>query len=319
MSNTASSGPSGLVFNIQRYSIHDGPGIRTAVFLKGCPLRCEWCCNPESQDARPQLAFIADKCIDCGRCIALCPHGAVTGEPGGPVTDWAVCARECLAAELDAFPCAAKCFGKARDRIGVRMGIEEVMAEVMKDARIYAESGGGLTVSGGEPLAQARFVAALVRAAKGEWLHVAIETCGHAPWKAFEEVLEFVDFVFLDIKFLDDERHRKFTGQGNALILENAGRIDDFMRRKGGTVVVRTPVVPGIVEPRDVEQIGSFIRARMPGTAAFELMPYHRLGRGKYRDIGREYSLAGASPPSEEEMRPFREAVAAKDLAASYA
>lgn len=313
-----SAEPLGLVFNLQRYSLHDGPGIRTTVFLKGCPLRCSWCCNPESQEARPELAYFEEKCIGCGRCVGLCPYGAISVTPQGLRTNWSVCARECYAAGLDAFPCTTKCYGKARDTLGRLMSVDEVMQEVMKDSQVYKESGGGLTLSGGEPMNQPAFALELTRAAKDNWLDVAMESCGFAPWQSFEEVLEFVDIFFLDIKYFDSNKHRKNTGQGNELILENAPRIADFMSKKGGTLVVRTPIVPGLIDPEDIDQIARFVREKMPGVKTYELMPYHRLGRGKYGDIGRDYALNDLLPPSVAQMEPFREVVAKYELTHIY-
>jgi len=308
---------SGRVFDIQRWSLHDGPGIRTNVFLKGCPLRCAWCSNPESQEQHTELAYFVDKCIGCGRCVELCPHGAISMTSDGMHTDRNVCAAKCYVASSP-FPCLARCYGGGRKAIGPMMAVEEVLREVLKDRLIYEESGGGITFTGGEPMSQFSFLMALARASKDAWLHVAIETCGFAPWKNYEAILEFVDFVFLDIKHLDGKRHKELTGQGNDLILENAPRIAEYMRQKRGTVVVRTPVIPGVTDADAIAGIADFVCRQMPGVSTYELMPYHRLGRGKYRDIGRVYELADLQPLKAADMQPLREVVTSHGLSLDY-
>lgn len=318
MSSFESLEPRGRVFDIQRWSLHDGPGIRTIVFLKGCPLACEWCCNPESQGINPELAYFVDKCIACKRCMSLCPYGAITHTDGVFHTDRIICERNCYRATTGAFVCTAKCYSSARKVIGTPMTVDEVLHEVMKDQGIYEESGGGITVSGGEPMNQVSFVRELLRSSKENYLRTAMETCGFAPWASYQAVLEFVDFMILDIKYLNSELHRQYTGQPNDLILQNAPLIAEYMRQKGGTVIVRTPIVPGMIDPEEVGRIADFVRTRMPGVATLQLMPYHRLGRGKYRDIGRDYELPEIQPPNEEQLRPFREQVASRGLALSY-
>jgi pyruvate formate lyase activating enzyme len=202
--------------------------------------------------------------------------------------------------------------------MGKEMSVGEVMREVMKDSQVYEESDGGVTLSGGEPLMQPDFALGLAKEAKENWLNVAIESCGFAPWESYEAILEFVDLVFLDIKYFDKGKHKEYTGQDNAPILENAPRIADFMRKKGGTLVVRTPIVPGLIDPEDINQIARFVRDEMPGVKALELMPYHRLGRGKYGDIGRDYSLNDLLPPSEAQIAPFRAVVEKSGLAHAF-
>lgn len=304
----------GLVFNIQRYSLHDGPGIRTTVFLKGCPLACIWCCNPESQNAWPELAYLKDKCIGCLRCVELCPYKAIDATPDGLETDWSICERECHRNGSYPFPCMLKCYGKARDIMGRLMTVDEVMGEIMKDAEAYRESGGGLTVSGGEPMSQVPFLKSLFSSAKENYLNIAMETCGFASWRSYEAVLGYIDYLYLDIKYFDDGMHRRNTGRSNELILKNAPRMADLFRKKGGVLVVRTPIIPGLSDPGDLAAIADFVRGEMSGVTTLELMPYHRLGRGKYGDIGREYSLEAVRPPNDQEMKPFQDIVASRGL-----
>lgn len=308
----------GRVFDIQRWSLQDGPGIRTTVFLKGCSLACEWCANPESWLGAPEMAYFTDKCIGAGRCAALCPFGAITMENDRPSTDWGVCRSKCYGKVDAPYPCTKKCYSQARRTIGQHMTAAEVMQEVLKDKGIYDESGGGMTVSGGEPLYQSVFLAELLRQAKGRGLNTAVETCGFASWKAYEQALEHTDLVFLDLKQFDSTRHKELTGQRNELIFANAFRIADFMRRKGGRMITRLPVVPGRTDTlENVTAVAEFVRT-LPGVETLELMAYHRLGRGKYKDIGKAYPLEDVAPPTKEEMRPLLDAVASRGLSGRW-
>jgi pyruvate formate lyase activating enzyme len=307
---------SGRVFDIQRWSLHDGPGIRTNVFLKGCPLRCVWCCNPESQEGHPELAYFIDKCIRCGRCVGLCPHGAIDANSNAMRTDRTICAEHCY--KDGSFPCLGRCYSGARKLIGSKMTVQDVLREVMKDALIYEQSGGGVTFSGGEPMYQFAFLKALAQASKESWLHVAMETCGYASWKKYQQVLEFVDFVFMDIKLMDRRRHEELTGRSNKTIIENAVRVADYMRRKQGVMVVRTPVIPGVTDAAAIASIAAFVRDRLPGVATYELMPYHRLGRGKYQDVGRDYPLAEVQPVKVGDLQPLVDVVTSYGLSSTY-
>ena len=319
MGTVDSSTVLGRVFDVQRWSLHDGPGIRTAVFLKGCPLRCSWCCNPESQAPYPEMAYFRSRCIGCGRCVDLCPHGAISLKDDGLATEWAICRQQCFGVSEPPYPCTSKCYAGARKMIGVAMTVEKVLTEVLKDTLIYQESGGGLTVTGGEPLNQFRFVQALLREAKANWLHTAMETCGDAPWQSYQAILDDIDFLLLDLKVFDPIRHESLTGQGNRLIFENATRLADYMQRKGGRLVVRIPIVPGLTDdPKNVASIADFVRERMSGVDTIELMPYHRLGRGKYADIGLTYHLADIDPPTEGQMAPLSEVLTARGFSLTY-
>jgi len=296
---------SGTVFNIQRYSIHDGAGIRTLVFLKGCPLRCLWCSNPESQRGAPQLGYIESRCVgtkDCSSpCVTACPVDAIRlNDTGKAVVDrdrCDVCGK-----------CAEACGKGALKVVGRAMTVAEVMAEVEKDRPFYRRSGGGVTVGGGEPLAQYQFAAELLEAARQSYIHTAMETCGHAPWPHLSAVLEHVDLLQFDIKHMGPVRHRDLTGQSNELILDNLSKVRSAMSPRD--VIIRIPVVPGCNDSD--ENIRSTVKfAAGLGFKNVELVPYHRLGMSKYAQYGMVNPLAGCEPPSDVDLAHLREVVSA--------
>jgi pyruvate formate lyase activating enzyme len=280
----------GWVFDVQRFSTHDGPGIRTTVFLKGCGLRCLWCHNPESWAGGPQIQIYGELCIACGRCIEVCEPKARSMDDGRVDYDRDRC-KQCGA-------CAEACPAEAVKMSGRRMTVQEVLDEVLRDRPFYESSNGGVTLSGGEPLLQPEFSAAVLERCLSEGLHTAIETAAHVPWSAFEKVLPFVKFVFLDVKLIDGPRHRDATGRDNDLILENA-------RRLGACpvpVVVRMPVIPGINDsPEDVREVARFAKS-LPNVQALELMRFHALGTRKARSLGYNDWAAGRKAPSAESM-----------------
>ncbi len=264
----------GVVFDVQRYSVHDGPGLRTNVFLKGCPLRCQWCANPESQNSQPEPALSTDKCINCGQFEEACP--ICWANYNG--SDWTTEQR----AEFEAR--AAVCPTGAIHWIGERRTAGDVLREVLRDTPFY-QDGGGVTLTGGEPTAQPAMAEALLRLAKAEGITTAMETCGHVPWEVLERLLAHLDHVLFDIKHLDSETHRAFTGLGNELILSN------FRRLVAGSapVTVRVPLIPGFNASADsVRAIAEFV-LELKGTTQVDLLPYHTLGKSKYRTLGREY------------------------------
>jgi len=298
----------GLVFDIQRWSIHDGPGVRTVVFLKGCPLHCIWCCNPESQSVRNELVFFKDKCIGCHRCKKNCPFEAVTIENGKQVYNREICKVNCFDKGLNLFPCTKECYAKAIRPVAEVKTVDDVMKEVEKDSGIYKESNvGGLTIGGGEMSMQPQFSLSLLKRAKESGITTAIETCGFANWVTFEAFLTFVDYIYCDIKFFDSKRHEELTGQKNNLILKNAVRMSRFAKDNGKYFTIRIPLIPGISEFDDFKKILDFVKKECADITAVEIMPYHRLGRGKYLDLGRDYSLMDLMPFTEEELKPFRE------------
>jgi pyruvate formate lyase activating enzyme len=300
----------GTVFDIQRYSIHDGPGIRTTVFLKGCPLSCAWCHNPEGQSREPELIFRENRCGRCGACLTACKHGAISwdgneggpgvtpergqrGEargPGAPITDRTRCVR--------CGECTKMCFSGARELAGREMSVEQVMSEVERDVPFYEESGGGVTLSGGEPLAQAGFAAELLAASKDRGIHTALDTCGFAEWDTMDRVRRHVDLFLYDLKLMDDSRHRELAGVSNAGIIRNLSEL----ARRGHNIILRLPVIPSFNDDYEsIRQIGA-LAATLPHLISVDVLPYHKIGIEKYRRLSRRYSLAGLPPPPEERM-----------------
>jgi pyruvate formate lyase activating enzyme len=274
-----------LIFDIQRFSIHDGPGIRTTVFVKGCPLGCQWCHNPESRRGERQLAFYKTKCIGCGKCVNACPNGAISsGDVRVDRTKCVICGA-----------CADVCPGEALQIIGRMATVEEVLAVVMRDLPFYKTSGGGITISGGEPMHQHEFTTCLLKASRESELHTAIETSGLTSWERLSSVAPLVDMFLYDIKVIDPAKHRTFCGADNAPILENARRLS----AGGANILFRTPIVPGCNDgDDDIVRLGEFILS-LPGKQRLELMPYHRIGSGKYEALGMEYPLQDVQAPDD--------------------
>ena len=279
---------SGVIFNIQRWSIHDGPGVRTLVFFKGCPLECRWCCNPESQAGVTEILIRADECTNCGRCLPVCPEGIARTASEGGFADRGLC--------LACGRCIEACPTGARAFTGQRVTLNHVLSIVRRDAAFYRASGGGVTLSGGEPLAQPEFAGALVDGCRALGIGVVIETCGCFDWTRGREIIEKAEQVFLDLKHMDPAQHQRLTGVGNELILKNAVRIAETKT----PLIIRIPVIPTLNDSlENISNTAGFVHQLLPSALDIELMPYHRLGLNKYAALGREYELASIDPPDE--------------------
>lgn len=271
-----------LVFNIQKYAIHDGEGIRTTVFFKGCPLSCRWCHNPESQRWQRELMFHRDRCTGCGSCAAVCPEGAAQSGEG------------CAGCGI----CAGACVHGARELVGREYPLEELVRELEKDRMFYEQSGGGITLSGGEALAQDMdYMEELARRLCGRGYSVDFDTCGHVPYSHFQRVLPYADAFLYDLKLLDPADHRRYTGEDNRLILENLRRLS----ADGGKINLRLPLIKGVnASDAYIRQITAFLKAENIRVYRVNLLKYHETGRGKYEKLGKIYDQAGMAPPEDQ-------------------
>jgi len=279
----------GLVFDIRRYCVHDGPGIRTTVFFKGCPLSCWWCHNPEGRSPSPSLMLFPGRCLQCRECIAVCPHNAIVEVNGSLETN-----SQCEACGS----CVPACAANARQLVGRWMTVEEVIQQIEKDVVFYDESFGGVTFSGGEPLYQPAFLLSLLDACAERHLHTVVETCGYANRELLLTLGRKVDVFFYDLKILDPDKHRKYVGVPNDVIVGNL----EALAQQGNSVVVRIPVIPGINDdPGEIQRVARLLKRSELHDV--HLLPYHRAGTGKYARLQMPYRLSDVEVPSSESVQ----------------
>lgn len=280
-----------MIFNIQKCSIHDGNGLRTLVFFKGCPLRCQWCANPESLLYSPEIMEMQSKCIGCMACVNICPRSAVTMQADGPRIDRDLC--------VNCFKCTDRCYAASKHPVGKNYEIEELYRIIERDREFYAIKGGGVTFSGGEPLTHPKYLTEIAKACHERCIDVALESCGAGNYDEFRHALPYINSMFLDIKHINSETHKALTGSGNELILYNIKQI----AKADINITIRTPIIPGLNDSfENLTGIAEFL-CTIPEIKEYELLAYHQLGAGKYKALGREYPLKGLHPPSDEKMR----------------
>ena len=276
----------GKICNIQPFSIHDGPGIRTVIFMKGCNLRCFWCHNPESQDSKKTVAFYPHKCIGCGECVNICPNGK-EGVTARFTENCSLCGK-----------CAEECFSEAIEIIGEEFSADKLMHTIIKDKNLFITSGGGITFSGGEPLLQPDFVAEAMKRCKAEGIHTAIESAVCVPWKNIEKILPYCDYFICDLKSADTDKHKNATGAGNEKIIENLKRLSQTGKLKE----VKTPIIPHFNDTKEeIIKIRDIIRS-LDGDVKHTLLPFHNICESKYASQGRVFKAAGLEEPSKEKM-----------------
>ena len=283
-------GKTGIIFDIKKYAIHDGPGIRTTVFLKGCPLSCPWCHNPEGLSIKPQVVYNREKCIGCGECVTACPENALSLSPQGVETDFARCRHHGT--------CVLICPAEARESAGETISVENLVNIIAKDVPFYDESGGGVTFSGGEPLFQPEFLMAVLDACAILHIHRAVDTTGYTDSDTITAVAERSDLFLFDLKLMDPEKHKCYTGVSNRKILANLERIAGMDL----DIIIRMPLLPGINDDdENIDKTGRFIAA-LPGVRKIDILPYHDFQKTKYSKFAIPYRAEAIASPSNQQV-----------------
>ena len=296
----------GVIFNTQHYSIHDGPGIRTTVFLKGCPLRCVWCQNPESQASLPEIFFNRETCTGCGKCVQVCPRGAIEIVEGHSRTNRKLCSSS--------GKCAEACPNEARSLMGRYVSVAEVFKEVSGDSIFYQRSSGGVTLSGSDPVDQPEFTISVLKMCKNAGIHTALDTSGYAKWEILRQILEYVDLVLYDFKQMDPLEYKKHTGVSNGLILDNAKRIYQELHIP---MLARVPLVPGHNDSgENIKATAKFVTTELRMDVKVHLLPYHRLGEAKYERLECVGHSVSIQPPSDNHVLKLKELVESLGLIA---
>jgi pyruvate formate lyase activating enzyme len=293
---------SGTIFDIKRYAINDGPGIRTAVFLKGCPLKCWWCHNPEGQFSQPQLMFRENRCKLGRACEEVCPQGAIRWEDGS-ITDWNKC-DQCG-------KCAEVCLAGGREMVGRNITVAQLMSEIERDVPFYDQSGGGVTFTGGEPMLQTEFLKETLLACKKQLIHTVVDTSGHTAWGNLISVAPLVDLFLYDVKLMDETRHILYTQVSNKLILNNLVALAEA----GAHILVRIPLIPGVNDDdENIEQCAAYLE-NIRGLIGAEVMPYHEIGIAKYQALGMKYKLETIHPPTDQEVESVEQRLSKRGVA----
>jgi pyruvate formate lyase activating enzyme len=293
----------GVIFNVQRYSTEDGPGIRTTVFIKGCPMYCPWCHNPEGLDSHPELMWYDVRCIAARECLEVCPQDALTLTPEGMVIDRERC-NGCG-------DCEEACPAAALEVIGKERTAADVAAEALRDRVFYEKSGGGVTLSGGEPALQDDFSLALMGMLKEEGIHLALDTCGGVRWERLKPLVDLSDLVLMDLKIMDEDKHLEHTGIPLKLVLDNARHVAEL----GLPLWIRTPVIPGYTDTEEnVRGIARFVRSNLPTVERYDLLAFNNTCDAKYRRLDKLFPLSGESLISEEKIGGLARAAAEEGL-----
>ena len=288
----------GLIYDIQRFAIHDGPGIRTLVYMKGCPLKCLWCSTPQTQKTSPDLLYIKTNCKNSLRCVDVCPEKAITFSDKEEIEINRKLCNSCG-------QCVDACPNKALKLVGELRTVEELFQDVMKDSNFYRRSGGGVTIGGGEPTMQHKFVTALLKKCKETYVHRAMETCGYVKWEFLEEILEHIDLLYIDIKHMDSNIHKEITGVKNEMILENARKASEMR-----PIIIRIPLIPGLNDSEEnLLKTGKFAAELGENLLRIDLLPYHTFGTGTYEQLGRDYKLKDIEPPTDEYMNKLKKII----------